>query len=65
MLIAENVNGRAVLLVLGATIMAEVLFLKWSGARMNQVTGRSSPSGIPIAVHLFVALLFLAVVWFV
>jgi hypothetical protein len=65
LLIAERVNVRAVSLVFGATLMARVFYPKWSGARASQITGRSFPPGIPIAVDLFVALLFLALVWFV
>jgi hypothetical protein len=65
MSMAEKVNVRAVSLIFGATMMARVFYLKWSSARWSQITGRGITPGIPIALHLFLVLLFLALVWLV
>jgi hypothetical protein len=65
MSMAEKVNVRAVSLIFGATMMARVFYLNWSGARISQITERSTTPGIPIALHLFLVLLFVALVWLV
>jgi hypothetical protein len=63
MLLAEHVNIRAVSLAFVATILSRVFYLKWTGVRVSKITGKSGPQGIPVVMHLFVATLFLAVVW--